>query len=60
MTPQYTSKDGRKTPPAGPPNRTFKDTILRGLVETKKSKQATRKYERYMKDHHVDTGSAKA
>ncbi len=38
-------------PPPPPPNRTYRDILFVGLVETKESKQATRDCEIYMKGY---------
>ena len=46
--------------PPGPPNRTFKETLFRGLMETKESKQRLRDYNNFMKGWRAATGISPA
>ncbi len=42
--------------PPGPPGETFKETLFRGLVETKESIQARRDYEMFMRGYRFALG----
>lgn len=45
------------SPPEGPPCRTFKQTLLSGLIETKESKQKTLDWENYIRGYRAASGT---
>ena len=59
--PQCPPKNAKKPPPPPPPppNRTYRDVLFVGLVETRESKKATRDYEIYMRGYSDGSNSNK-